>query len=519
MYLSTRRACRGGSCRWCCLAYVATLLGGYLGGWALVRVDKEKFLFGALAVVGVGLLVFLISARGRLSRTPAPSTSTTPATRSRSARASSAGRWRQPPPAWPSPWCWSDSPCGSRANVRAPKRSRDSVALMRNVGADRAVCSSPWAAVQSSTSRSVTFDASKAVQEARASRAPELAPYEYTAAVEYLHKAREVGGYARYHEAVEFGKKARDFGHEATKLARERGTRSTARMRRAAGLCAPWAAPAPAARATICAGVRAGSRDVIRQARDNGAYRCAPHELAMAESHLEFAVAELDAGKYFPAKHEVAVAEENAHRAVELSPRRCAATRRRCRRKPRDTDGDGIPDKLDKCPTEPEDKDGFAGRRRLPRPRQRRRRHPRQARQVPERARGQGRLRGRGRLPRSRQRQGRHPRQRRQVSQRGGTQGKRRLPGQRQGWRRCRRSPRQVPRRARAGRQRRLPEAQVHRRHQGEDRAQAEGPLRDQQEHDLSRFVPHACGGRRGAKVAPRDQGAHRRAYRFARQR
>lgn len=69
----------------------------------------------------------------------------------------------------------------------------------------------------------VTFDASKAVQEARASRAAELAPYEYTAAVEYLHKAREVGGYARYHDAVEFGKKARDFGHEAVRLSRERG--------------------------------------------------------------------------------------------------------------------------------------------------------------------------------------------------------------------------------------------------------------------------------------------------------
>lgn len=69
----------------------------------------------------------------------------------------------------------------------------------------------------------VTFEASKAVQEAKASRAAELAPYEYTAAVEYLHKAREVGGYARYHDAVEFGKKARDYGHEAVKLSRERG--------------------------------------------------------------------------------------------------------------------------------------------------------------------------------------------------------------------------------------------------------------------------------------------------------
>jgi hypothetical protein len=72
----------------------------------------------------------------------------------------------------------------------------------------------------------VTFEASKAVQEAKASRAPDLAPYEYTAAVEYLHKAREVGGYARYHDAIEFGKKARDYGHVAVKLSRERGMRA-----------------------------------------------------------------------------------------------------------------------------------------------------------------------------------------------------------------------------------------------------------------------------------------------------
>jgi hypothetical protein len=70
----------------------------------------------------------------------------------------------------------------------------------------------------------VTFEASKAVQEAKASRAPELAPYEYTAAVEYLHKAREVGGYARYQEAARFGGKARDFGHAATRLARVRSS-------------------------------------------------------------------------------------------------------------------------------------------------------------------------------------------------------------------------------------------------------------------------------------------------------
>jgi uncharacterized protein DUF4398 len=74
----------------------------------------------------------------------------------------------------------------------------------------------------------VTFDASKAVNEAKASRASELAPYEYTAAVEYLHKAREVGGYARYHEAATWGRKSRDFGNLAAKLARERSSATDA---------------------------------------------------------------------------------------------------------------------------------------------------------------------------------------------------------------------------------------------------------------------------------------------------
>jgi hypothetical protein len=71
----------------------------------------------------------------------------------------------------------------------------------------------------------VTFEASKAVQEAKSSRAPELAPYEYTSAVEYLHKARELGAYARYQQAIDFGKKSRDFGHEAVKIARDRASR------------------------------------------------------------------------------------------------------------------------------------------------------------------------------------------------------------------------------------------------------------------------------------------------------
>lgn len=48
------------------LAYVATLLGGYLGGWALLRARREKILLGALAGLALAIVIFLIVCRGRL---------------------------------------------------------------------------------------------------------------------------------------------------------------------------------------------------------------------------------------------------------------------------------------------------------------------------------------------------------------------------------------------------------------------------------------------------------------------
>jgi hypothetical protein len=68
----------------------------------------------------------------------------------------------------------------------------------------------------------VTFDAARVLAEAKVARAAELAPYEYTAAAEYLHKARELGGHARFQEAVGFGKKAKDLGLDARRIARAR---------------------------------------------------------------------------------------------------------------------------------------------------------------------------------------------------------------------------------------------------------------------------------------------------------
>jgi outer membrane protein OmpA-like peptidoglycan-associated protein len=101
------------------------------------------------------------------------------------------------------------------------------------------------------------------------------------------------------------------------------------------------------------------TREVIGKARDNGAYKCAPRELAMAESHVDFAENELKEGDYYRARQELDVAEQNAAEALRKSPKdKCApnvAIAKGCK----DTDGDGICDDDDACPTQPEDKDGF----------------------------------------------------------------------------------------------------------------------------------------------------------------
>ncbi len=99
-----------------------------------------------------------------------------------------------------------------------------------------------------------------------------------------------------------------------------------------------------------CAGSNVRSRTadtdkVIASARDNGAQKCAPIELAMAESHNDFAQHELDEGNYYDASHEADIAEQNARLAFDKSPReKCTVI------KIGDRDGDGIPDNVDKCP-------------------------------------------------------------------------------------------------------------------------------------------------------------------------
>ena len=117
-----------------------------------------------------------------------------------------------------------------------------------------------------------------------------------------------------------------------------------------------------------CAGTklqtRAGAVDEqIAVARGNGAVRCAPVELAMAESHNDFARQELDEGNYHAAKRELLIAEENARLAIERSPKDVCNPKdlpaEVVEAPPKDTDGDGLEDPVDECPRRPEDPDGY----------------------------------------------------------------------------------------------------------------------------------------------------------------
>jgi OmpA-OmpF porin, OOP family len=152
------------------------------------------------------------------------------------------------------------------------------------------------------------------------------------------------------------------------------------------------------AEAPVLRGRIAGLTDDVIKAEKNGAKRCAPRELAMAQSHLRFAATDLDKGQVSNATAQLAIADENAHAALAESPEgRCTEhaapppvvevvpedkdtdgdhildSKDQCILEPEDIDGyedadgcpepdndhDGIPDSVDKCPMKPEDMDGF----------------------------------------------------------------------------------------------------------------------------------------------------------------
>jgi OOP family OmpA-OmpF porin len=106
----------------------------------------------------------------------------------------------------------------------------------------------------------------------------------------------------------------------------------------------------------------AGLEKIVEQAERNGAMRCAPRELAVARSQLQFASLELDQGFVSKAVTHLEIAAPNADAALEMSPPQYCAERAFVEAPPPadpDTDGDGIVDSADACVVEPEDKDGY----------------------------------------------------------------------------------------------------------------------------------------------------------------
>ncbi len=124
-----------------------------------------------------------------------------------------------------------------------------------------------------------------------------------------------------------------------------------------------WLLAASAAGCVSGASLRLESETMTTRldaARQGGAYRCAPKELARTETQLDFLLIEIDQG--------------NSVRAIEHRDRAKASLDELLERlkacppekapeppppPPSDRDGDGILDEADKCPDAAEDKDGY----------------------------------------------------------------------------------------------------------------------------------------------------------------
>ena len=65
----------------------------------------------------------------------------------------------------------------------------------------------------------VALNANRAVAQAKAAGAEQLAPYEYWSAVEYLQMARDTASYADYQLSSRYGEKAEKMAKEANAVA------------------------------------------------------------------------------------------------------------------------------------------------------------------------------------------------------------------------------------------------------------------------------------------------------------
>jgi OmpA-OmpF porin, OOP family len=106
----------------------------------------------------------------------------------------------------------------------------------------------------------------------------------------------------------------------------------------------------------------------LERARQRGAMKCAPRELATAEANLDFAIGELSEGSSFRAAEHIRDADGATKKALALSrdcgPKQVLVKENTDRNvvvkiEEVDTDGDGILDKDDKCVDQPEDKDHY----------------------------------------------------------------------------------------------------------------------------------------------------------------
>lgn len=104
----------------------------------------------------------------------------------------------------------------------------------------------------------------------------------------------------------------------------------------------------------------------IDKAKRAGAPRCAPRELALAEANVDFAEAQMRLGNAGRAEEHLEASEKSVKNALRMStdcaPKLVTVTKPPpvvVKLEKLDRDGDGIPDDVDRCPLDPEDKDGF----------------------------------------------------------------------------------------------------------------------------------------------------------------
>jgi hypothetical protein len=93
----------------------------------------------------------------------------------------------------------------------------------------------------------VGYRAAGAVAAAKRAEAERYAPFEFTAAQEYLHKAREEAGYSQYETSIEYGRRAEEMANRARAIAITATTPQSSVAPDPAAAPRPGSAPGPGA--------------------------------------------------------------------------------------------------------------------------------------------------------------------------------------------------------------------------------------------------------------------------------